>query len=118
MRIKLDYVTNSSSTSYALWAVTLHLNDFAEILGVKPVEDGWTADLDSDQVYELLEEIGLEFQRMDDDEWFVGLGPGAQEEDETLRAFKQRIVDLFREKLMIERKPEELYFAAGETYDG
>ena len=118
MKVKMDFVTNSSSTSYALWGVMLDLNDFATILGVKQVEEGWTADVDSEEVYELLDSLrGLSYQTFDM-EWLVGLGPESMDDFETLGEFKQRVVTALWTELKIEKKVSDVGFESGEMYDG
>jgi len=118
MKIKLDYVTNSSSTSFCIYGTTLQLRGFCEVLGVKGCEPGWTPEIDYEDVYELLESIeGLEFQYMDGD-WLVGMSPDAMGEDETRRQFKARISEMLRTKLLVDVKPEDMGLEYGEVYDG
>jgi hypothetical protein len=118
MKIKLDYVTNSSSTSYICQGVALSLSDFSEALTGKPCEKGWTPDYDGCDITELLEELGITSVNNYDDEWIVGLDPGEMGEDETKRQFNQRIADLLNEKLGLNLDGSKIGLFYGEVYDG
>jgi len=80
MKIRKDFVTNSSSTSYC-------------VVGV--CRDALTLPNGVDDTYEYCQENKLQFSSVNEEEFGVaGLDIGNMKDDETLREFKQRILDL------------------------
>lgn len=103
MRLKQDFVTNSSTTSFVVWGVSYNHYDFKEenkeklkeayIEKYGPVED----DEDDDEYfYEgvdlLLQNTDLEYAIFYDGDWMgVGMPFTKMKDEETFGEFKQRV---------------------------
>lgn len=98
MKIKTDFVTNSSSTCFVVMGVNL---DREQILNFQDQEIDEVEDW-----YELIENMiqgsDLEFSFGPDyynDEVMIGIGYTQMKDDETLGQFKQRVRNQLREKV-------------------
>ncbi len=110
MKIRTGFVSNSSSSSFVVWGVTLNnskLNDMQEekekeaLKGWKKPENHGSdcqcskctpPEVPEIEWYELAEEAGLEYNS--EDGKYVGISPDKMKDEETLAQFKQRIADL------------------------
>jgi len=93
----MDFVTNSSSTSFCVYGCELF-------------------DEQRHDIAERCYEIGLEFIEPDDDYvgYLIGLHPDEMTDDETLGDFKKRVQEKIRE---IGLEPNEISFHSGTMYN-
>ena len=92
MKCKIDFVTNSSSSSYIFWGIQRNPYD-TEIREMFREE----LEVEEDFLYDGLErkcnELGLDYAFYADGEAvFFGLCPTSMQEDETLKEFKLKIL--------------------------
>lgn len=107
MKIRTGFVSNSSSSSFAIFGIEESSSTLAEYLAamsVKPVlpegvepEDVEEDEIDSYQVKELIEEKGLACYDDDSGTLYVGLDFDSLGDDETKNQFKARIAAKLKE---------------------
>lgn len=109
MKVKLGFITNSSSCSYSVWGVIITRDNITEDMKQKAWEE-YDRDYNSKRskpitreyfmedydcfsyIMEKVEEV-LETIYTDEGEKIVGFSPDCMRDDETLKDFKIRIVD-------------------------
>ena len=94
MRIKLDYVTNSSSVSVVMWGVCIDLNTFKDVEKLKEIVMKESKNT-SEEVEKVANNVGLDIHygdpNYDDNTLYIGKSPFSMKEDETFREFKNSI---------------------------
>ena len=97
MKIRTDFVSNSSSSSFVLWGVDFDVNELAQKLkDAGLLKEDENADEYSDTpLYEFFENAGFDYGEsvIGDDTVVLGMKPDEMKDDETLAQFKQRVVE-------------------------
>ncbi len=126
MKIKSDFITNSSTTSFVAWGVTMNKSDFRELIEkVKPkgTEDFTEEDFEELDMYEFLEcvisEVSLDGTDFDSYDGSVAIGKklGRIREDETLLDFKKSICNELS-KIGIKKETKDLVYVEEAWRDG
>ena len=125
MKIRCDYVSNSSSSSFVLLGATMDIDKFK-----KQVKDaGWESEDEDDEFWEMKDWVEdktdnfIEVECSDDgsgdvDCVLVGAAPSEMKDDETLKDFKQRIADAIgKAGIKVEAKDME-FTSGGSTPEG
>ena len=127
MKTRTDFVSNSSSSSFVLLGTTMGLDKFFKIAKTagwkrENTEDDEDEDYESeDDVWDIKDWIEdktdgfIEVEcggGYDIDEVLVGSNPSNMKDSETLKDFKQKIVDVL-DKLGIKAKLSNLKFTSG-----
>jgi len=114
MRVKLGFVTNSSSTSYCMWCVyqtidsfpeklkKLIYNEYIEHYDKKLSYDNFLIDIQAhpsrfkSATTNILHKFGLGYA-IEYDEYYIGEHLENMEDDETLREFKNLIIEKLKQ---------------------
>lgn len=121
MKVRNDFVSNSSSSSFVLFGAKV-TNE--ELLELWKKSDKYDPDIDDDDIdyFEIID--SLMYDRFGvveyDSDWgraYVGERPDTMNDDQTLSEFKQSIVDKFTEMGIVKRA-SDIEFISGVDCDG
>jgi len=113
MKIKCDFVTNSSSTSYCMYGKCFDKDELKEMLRVNLNEED-----DDFYITDFIYELDKEIEVMDlDDSIIVGVSPDKMKENQTLKEFKMYTAEQLK-KIGIDVTYNEINLEYGEYYDG
>lgn len=100
MKIRADFVSNSSSSSFVLWGVSFDTDNLVEKLrdaGLVPARPDDGEDHINEDIEEFLDSRKIPYDEYvfgyDDNFIAFGLSPTCMKDNETLKEFKARVVD-------------------------
>ena len=116
MKIKLDFVTNSSSTSFVVIGTYLELDDIPlEYLQSIATKHETDVEAIKEDPYEYMDDLvkgsDLEFSfgsEYDEQNMMIGISYGNMGDDETLKGFKQRVQMLILEQTGMKCQPHHI----------
>jgi hypothetical protein len=113
MKIRSGFVSNSSSSSFLIYGVSLEDSEIYEYLNITD-EDQEAEDFDMYEVLEMADLNGMEFHHPEGyDSWYVGRCWSQVGDDETGRQFKDRtekdLKAVFGDKITISTFTEAYY---------
>ena len=121
MKIRTDYVSNSSSSSFVLWGKAYDRSDLSQ----KMIDAGLVPEdqVDDFDIYEWLDEhdsFGFDYDEyvIGDDEIIVGMSPVKMDDNETLAQFKQRVLDKIKKAGLPIDSISEIEYVKGVDCDG
>ena len=115
MKIRYDFVSNSSSSSFVLWGISYDTDELAEKL--RGEERSAAADIDA-----FLEDKKISYDEYvfgyDDNYIAFGLSPEEMKDNETLKEFKTRVIDRLKSYGLPIEGSGDIEFIKGVNADG
>ena len=125
MKIRADFVSNSSSSSFVLWGVSFDTDNLVEKLrdaGLVPARPDDGEDHVNEDIEEFLDSRKIPYDEYvfgyDDNFIAFGLSPTCMKDDEALKEFKARIVDRLKSYGIPVDGPSQVEFIKGVDADG
>ena len=92
MKVKCDFVTNSSSTSFCLWGTSKGMDTFLSANGINEEDYRYKC------IDDILEKTDLDYHiDSESDIIYIGISPERMEENETLHQFKEKVQRMLKE---------------------
>ena len=120
MKIRYDFVSNSSSSSFVLWGISYDTDELAEKLraaGLVPEESGGEERSATACINAFLNDKKIPYDEYvfgyDDNYIAFGLSPAEMKDNEILKEFKVRIVDKLKSYGIYVDGPSKIEFIKG-----
>ena len=120
MKIRADFVSNSSSSSFVLWGVSFDTDNLVEKLrdaGLVPERPDDGEDYVNKDIEEFLDSRKIPYDEYvfgyDDNYIAFGLSPAEMKDNEILKEFKVRIVDKLKSYGIYVDGPSKIEFIKG-----
>lgn len=125
MKIRYDFVSNSSSSSFVLWGISYDTDELAEKLraaGFVPKESGGEERSAAADIDAFLEDNKISYDEYvfgyDDNYIAFGLSPEEMKDNETLKEFKTRVIDRLKSYGLPIEGSGDVEFIKGVNADG
>lgn len=125
MKIRTDFVSNSSSSSFVLWGVSFDTDNLVEKLrdaGLVPTRPDDGEDHINEDIEEFLDSRKIPYDEYvfgyDDNFIAFGLSPTCMKDNETLKEFKARVVDKLKSYGIFVDGISQVEFIKGVDADG
>ena len=125
MKIRYDFVSNSSSSSFVLWGISYDTGELAEKLraaGLVPEESGGEERSATACINAFLNDKKIPYDEYvfgyDDNYIAFGLSPAEMKDNETLKEFNARVIDRLKSYGLPMEGPDDVEFIKGVDVDG
>lgn len=125
MKIRHDFVSNSSSSSFVLWGISYDTYELTEKLraaGLVPEESGDEERIATACINAFLDDKKIPYDEYvfgyDDNYIAFGLSPAEMKDNETLKEFKTRVADRLKSYGLPMEGSDDVEFIKGVDADG